>query len=177
MLPPWFAAPIGSRQVCRTFSLKGVSLSSSLSTHLHLDTDDAQVVPVGHLTVITHAQAFCACPGQDYGVSWDYENVYWRLFSRDGWRTCKLPFAFGLQDSETTQYTTYGAQAQVGSMSMPAPPFLSPIVFNEGERAQIECFNSGVPSRVDFYGWVTGFVMPVVNELPSSLRYFTEQAR
>ena len=177
MLAPWFNAPLGARMVSRHFKARNSGGTEQI--HLHLDSGTGRQVPAGSQTIITHA--FVSIVFDDPAPSmldtlWDDDYLTgWNIWSpEEGAQTPLLPFAW---NSQTPDWVTTGSAAvQAGIVAVPCPPLTAPVVISEGHRAFVRATNN-TSGRVDIIGWVAGFVMPVVNEVPGSKRYFTEQRR
>lgn len=175
MLAPWFQAPIGSRMVCRHFQV--VSGGGPWQEHLHLDSDGARRVPVGSQVVLTHARI-----GMMYqnpapkieNVLWsDDYGVGWRLWSpQQGQLTPLTPFALIASTSDFAASAT--GDGQVGAVHTGHPPLIAPIVLAEGHQAFVQGTIASTSDIILIFGWVAGFVMPVVNDVPGNRRYFTE---
>lgn len=172
MLPPWFSAPLGSQQFCRHY-LQTTS-NALVTEHLHFTFDNQRRVPVGYQAVITHA--FIGLTLLKVSVEWenyDYEGCYWQLFDQDI-GTCLTPrlphyYATGTAD----WFAAASAINELAQVSIPCPPLISPVVVDEGRRVLVRSVNSQ-GSRPTHYGWISGFIMPKVNEVPGAKRFFTE---
>lgn len=175
MLPPWFNAPVGSRMVSRHFQT--VTSGGEFQFHLHLDAKDGRQVPTGYQTVLTHAYVGITWdnPSPDLqNMLWDDQNlVGWSIWAPEmGALTPLLPFAMNSATNDTAASTA--GSSQNGVVAIPCPPLVSPIVISEGNRAFVRGLASAAGDRALVWGWVVGFTMPVVNDVPGTRRYFTE---
>jgi len=177
MLAPWFNAPIGSRMVSRHFQARNSGGTDQF--HLHLDAGTGRIVPAGSQTIITHALVGFSmddpAPTLDSFLWDDSYGTGWDIWSPEqGAMAPLLPWSF---NSAVPDWVTAGSlAAQGGVTAVPCPPLVAPIIITEGHRAFVRATNN-TGARGDFFGWVVGFVMPVVNEVPGNKRYFTEDRR
>lgn len=176
MLAPWFNAPLGSRQVSRHF--QDTNSGGTNQFHLHLDGGTGRQVPKGYQTILTHA--FVGMTYDDpapnlIDILWD--DTYgtgWDIWSPEqGALTPLLPLSLNSTLADAISSVS-GAQ-QNGVTAIPCPPLVAPIVLQEGHRAFVRATSAA--NRALIAGWVVGFTMPVVNDVPGNRRYFTEDRR
>lgn len=177
MLAPWFNAPLGARMVSRHFTAKNSGGVEQI--HLHLDGGTGRPVPTGSQTIITNAFVSIVADDPAPTVSdtlWSDDYLTgWDIWSPEqGALTPLLPFAWNSQTPDWIASASTASQA--GIVAVPCPPLTAPIIISEGHRAFVRATNN-TNARVNIIGWVVGFVMPVVHEVPGGKRYFTEQRR
>lgn len=171
--PPWLPGPLGSQQVCRFFTRFGLGTSGTVREHLHVGANDEQVVQPGQVCILLHAEVYAQTPLADIASgSWTYEGSYFYIQRRNGERTCNLPCGFGTIDNDAQNNALGQTLNGIGRLN--CAPILAPIVLKEGDRADIYLVNATNP-RTDFRVYVTGIVLPVVNDVPGLHRFFTEQ--
>lgn len=178
MLPPWFQAPLGARMVSRHFQF--INSGGAFEVHLHLDSKDGRRVPTGCQTILTHARVsmmFVNPAPAIENVLWDDSNlVGWDIWSpQQGELTPRLPFAWNAATSDYA--STRDLAEQNGIVATESPPLVAPIVLTEGHQAFVRGTVSATGDRIMVTGWVAGFVMPVVNDVPGNRRFFTEERR
>jgi len=171
--PPWLLGPLGGRQVCRFFQRLGLGTGGTDRLHLHVGSQDEQVVQPGQVCVLTHADVFAYVLKQDYqSGTCTYDGWYWRIQRRNGEATCNLPMRFGVMDNDASMNTAGLDSNFVAALG--TPPIVAPLVFREGDRADIVLVNASNP-RCDIRGYVSGLVLPVVNNVPGWSEFLTER--
>lgn len=171
--PPWLPGPLGGKQVCRFFERLGLGTNGTDRLHLHVGSQDEQVVQPGQVCLLTHAEVFAYTPTQDYQAgTFSYAGSYWRIQRRNGEATCWFPVRFGLTDNDANMSANGLTSNFIGQLG--CPPILEPLVFYEGDRADIVLNNATNP-RTDFRGYVSGIVLPVVNNVPGWSKFVTER--
>lgn len=170
-------APANARQITTRYS--EYTPNTEVSHPLSFSDDDKRAVPAGHFAVITHGCVRVAALNDwtDLQPPFSYELASWRIQSLHGEiKVRNLAVAYTAR-----VYDYIGSASGLyiqDEIDVPSTPMVAPVVFHEGEQARVVVDNTWMAQagiRYYCFLWVTGFVAPVVNDVPGNRRYFTER--
>lgn len=164
LVPPWFRAPVGSKQWCTRLSNSGAT--GTVVDSLTFTTDGKTSVPVGHFAVVV--AAWLAIGEDDEDSYLPVDAFAWRI-RVDGQGIVLADMPAAVLFGRNMDSPSAGGGPGKLSCFMPCPPILAPIVIPEGEGATFESYDAGgMGTRPLRAGWVTGWLCPRVNDRPGA---------